>query len=145
MTNRFSTIALAAAGALLMLVPRPAAAQAHEGNAQAVAEGARLYNTTCSRCHNARPATERSDAEWRMIVAHMRAIGNLPASRARAIRAFLQATNGRDGPTASTPAAPYRIRAFAWERVPLKVTDYLAHIQDLPEESGDDRAEGGRE
>lgn len=143
MTNRLSTIFLTAAGALLLLVPGPAAAQAQEGNAQAVAEGARLYNSTCTRCHNARPATERSDAEWRMIVAHMRAIGNLPASRARAILAFMQATNGRDGPRAST-AEPAPTHAVGWQILPLDVASYLARLRDQsvePREDGDDGEE----
>lgn len=84
-------------GAVVVLVGflQPPGAAAQQG--EQVAEGARLYGQTCARCHNPRPATERTNRDWTTIMGHMRARANLSKSDARAILAFLQATNGTDG------------------------------------------------
>jgi len=58
-----------------------------------MAEGAQVYAATCGRCHNPRAGTERTDAEWIPIVAHMRARANLTKRQAEAVLVFLQATN----------------------------------------------------
>lgn len=81
-------------GAVAVLVGllRPPGAAAQQG--EQVAEGARLYGQTCARCHNPRPSTEQTDRDWTTIMGHMRARANLSKSDARAILAFLQATNG---------------------------------------------------
>ncbi len=55
--------------------------------------GAEVYLETCGRCHNVRPASERTDREWVAIVLHMRARANLSKTQADAVLAFLQATN----------------------------------------------------
>ena len=92
---------------LLLLVPGTARAQqtvgASEVGPSLVARGAQLYSYNCGRCHNMRPSSERDDGEWSVIVAHMRARGNLTRSEAEALLAFLQATNA-DAP--STVAIP---------------------------------------
>lgn len=59
----------------------------------AVAEGAQVYADSCSRCHQARPGSERTDLEWIAIIAHMRARANFTKSQAAAVLAFMQATN----------------------------------------------------
>lgn len=79
----------AACAALLALTPRSGVAQ----DPTAIADGARLYANNCSRCHNPRAATERTDREWAVIVNHMRVRGMLSRSDARKITTFLQATN----------------------------------------------------
>lgn len=96
-----STARLATALAVTALL-WPAVSVAQE--AAEVARGARVYSTTCGRCHNLRPATERTDAEWVTIVAQMRARATMSRSDARAVLSFLQATNYPEGrPTAWAP------------------------------------------
>lgn len=87
------TIVGAVLAAATLLWPEGASAQ----EASRVAEGGRLYGQTCGRCHNPRPSTERTDREWRTVMGHMRARANLSRSDARAILAFLRATNGISG------------------------------------------------
>lgn len=58
-----------------------------------VGEGAQVYSANCARCHNARSSTERTDAQWAVIVGHMRVRANMTGAQARAVLAYLQATN----------------------------------------------------
>lgn len=96
MKAMFTTTALIALGALLAH-PVPAHAQQTVGGSEVepslIARGAQLYSYNCGRCHNMRPSSERSDAEWSVIVSHMRARGNLTRTEAEALAVFLQATN----------------------------------------------------
>lgn len=55
--------------------------------------GADLWSQNCGRCHNYRGPQEFNDAQWEIIVSHMRIIGGIPAAQARAITKFLQETN----------------------------------------------------
>jgi cytochrome c5 len=55
--------------------------------------GAELWAETCSRCHNIRPPEYYSDAQWDLIVHHMRIRANLTGAEAREIVKFLQASN----------------------------------------------------
>lgn len=55
--------------------------------------GAQLWSESCSRCHNIRPPQYYSDAQWDLIVHHMRMRANLTGEEARAITKFLQASN----------------------------------------------------
>ena len=55
--------------------------------------GADLWSQNCGRCHNFRAPQEFNDAQWNIIVSHMRVIGGIPAAQARAIIKFLQETN----------------------------------------------------
>ncbi len=68
-------------------------AEAAASNPMEIARGAQAWSRECGRCHNIRPPSELSDEEWRVSVAHMRVRGNIPADEARAIVAFLQASN----------------------------------------------------
>lgn len=82
---------------VLISIVISAAAAAHPAEAQEqsdVARGARIWAATCNRCHNARSPLERSDADWSVIVSHMRTMANLTRSQANDITAFLQASNG---------------------------------------------------
>lgn len=72
----------------------PALATAQQPDPAMMARGGQLYGQTCARCHNPRPATERSDRAWTTIMLHMRARANLTKADAEAILAFLKATNG---------------------------------------------------
>lgn len=101
----------------------PVVAQAQQPDPPAMARGGQLYGQTCARCHNLRPATERSDREWATIMLHMRARANLTKADTEAILVFLQATNGDDRRAAApnpsqssglaasgSPAAPFLTR-----------------------------------
>ena len=57
--------------------------------------GAELYQTHCSRCHPERYATERTEAQWKTIMLHMRVRANLPADQAKAILKYLQEDSGK--------------------------------------------------
>jgi hypothetical protein len=97
--------------AVAMLIALPAAAFPQ----QSVADGVRLWSQNCGRCHNFRPAEERSDQDWATILSHMRVRANLKRSDTQAILAFLQSSNGTGEST--TAAAPARAPADAF-RVP---------------------------
>jgi len=57
--------------------------------------GAELYSMHCNRCHPERYPTERTAAQWKTIVLHMRVRANLPAEQARTILKYLQENSGR--------------------------------------------------
>jgi hypothetical protein len=53
-------------------------------------EGAHLWSIYCNQCHNARPGSQFSPAQWNAITMHMKTLSNMPAKDMRAIKAFLQ-------------------------------------------------------
>lgn len=55
--------------------------------------GSELWSQNCGRCHNYRGVHEFDDAQWQVIVTHMRVVGNIPGNEARAILNFLQQGN----------------------------------------------------
>jgi cytochrome c5 len=57
--------------------------------------GAELYSMHCNRCHPERYPTERTAAQWKTILLHMRGRANLPAEQARTILKYLQDNSGR--------------------------------------------------
>ena len=57
--------------------------------------GEQLYAINCNRCHSERYPTERTTAQWKTIVTHMRVRANLPADQARAILKYLQEDAGK--------------------------------------------------
>jgi len=57
--------------------------------------GAELYSMHCNRCHPERYPTERTAAQWKTILLHMRIRANLPAEHARIILKYLQENSGR--------------------------------------------------
>ncbi len=57
--------------------------------------GAELYSIHCYRCHPERYPTERTAAQWKTILMHMRVRANLPAEQARTILKYLQDNSGR--------------------------------------------------
>ena len=56
-------------------------------------DAAKLWAQTCTRCHNTRPATSFSDAQWVVITHHMRIRANLTGPETRAILEFLKDAN----------------------------------------------------
>lgn len=51
--------------------------------------GADLWAENCRRCHALRDPADYSDAEWRLVMLHMRVRANLDEGEVRAILAFL--------------------------------------------------------
>jgi mono/diheme cytochrome c family protein len=58
--------------------------------AQLFVVGAQLWPQYCATCHNPRGPSDRSPADWDLIMMHMRNSGNIPADDARAILEFLK-------------------------------------------------------
>jgi hypothetical protein len=52
--------------------------------------GEELWSNNCLRCHNIRPPTMYSNAQWDVIVHHMRLRANITGQEQRAIVAFLK-------------------------------------------------------
>lgn len=86
---------LAIGAVLVLLLPRAGSAQ------ESMPDGFSLWSQNCGRCHNFRAIEERYDAEWAVIVAHMRARANLTKSAAEAILTFLQSSAPRAGASAN--------------------------------------------
>jgi hypothetical protein len=57
--------------------------------------GGDLYAMHCNRCHPERYATERTAAQWKTIMVHMRVRANLPADQAKLILKYLQEDAGK--------------------------------------------------
>ena len=56
--------------------------------------GAELYSMHCNRCHPERYPTERTAAQWKTIMLHMRVRANLPAAQAKEVLKYLQEESG---------------------------------------------------
>lgn len=56
--------------------------------------GTELYAIHCNRCHPERYPTERTAAQWKTLLTHMRVRANLPADQAKAILKYLQEESG---------------------------------------------------
>jgi hypothetical protein len=52
--------------------------------------GAKLWPVYCAQCHNARPGSSFSPAQWDAITTHMRTQSIMPAQDIRAIKEFLK-------------------------------------------------------
>lgn len=82
------TILMTVFAAALLTIPISASDEPQD-----YARGASLYSGNCGRCHNARGPGEYSDRDWPLIITHMRVIAGLPGDQARAVEAFLRASN----------------------------------------------------
>src|SRR5258707_14425098 len=77
---------------------QPSPADSSREKPKAVARklsGAELYSMHCNRCHPERYPTERTAAQWKTILMHMRVRANLPAEQSRTILKYLQDNSGR--------------------------------------------------
>ncbi len=54
--------------------------------------GEELWTMNCRRCHNIRPSTMYSNAQWDVIVHHMRVRANITGEEQRAIVEFLKSS-----------------------------------------------------
>jgi hypothetical protein len=55
--------------------------------------GEELWSMNCQRCHNIRSPAMYSDAQWDVIVHHMRVRANITGAEQRAIADFLKSPN----------------------------------------------------
>lgn len=55
--------------------------------------GSQLWAENCIRCHNMRSPASYSDAQWEVIMQHMRVRANLTAEDSKLIEQFLKAGN----------------------------------------------------
>jgi cytochrome c5 len=73
------------------------AAPAPAATAQKVAAtgkgGAELWGQTCGHCHNIRSPSSYSDAQWDVVMLHMRVRANLTGEEQRKILQFLKSAN----------------------------------------------------
>jgi mono/diheme cytochrome c family protein len=82
--------------ALAMAATRPGLGIASEEQTKEQRElyvtGAKLWPVYCAQCHNARPGSQFSPAQWDAITMHMRTQSIMPAKDIRAITEFLKRT-----------------------------------------------------
>lgn len=69
----------------------PAAATSSGGIASK--GGAQLWAESCVRCHNVRSPSVYSDAEWDVVMHHMRIRANLTAADTTRVLEFLKSAN----------------------------------------------------
>ncbi len=96
------SLALLSAALYALAIGGSAAADSKPAKAAAKTEkkanklsGADLYAMHCNRCHPERYATERTEAQWKTIMLHMRVRANLPADQAKTILKYLQEDSGK--------------------------------------------------
>jgi hypothetical protein len=74
---------------VLVLASRAFALEATPDQRKLFIEGAKLWPVYCAQCHNARPGSQFSPAQWDAITMHMRTQSIMPAKNMRAIKEFL--------------------------------------------------------
>lgn len=100
----FSVAGLSALGlgAVVMLVAgcQMPGGHTHANSATTVASagksgkgGAQLWAESCLSCHNVRSPSQYSDADWDIVMHHMRVRANLSASDTETITKFLRSAN----------------------------------------------------
>jgi cytochrome c5 len=82
--------AFAALIAVSSSVPRAMAQEQTPEQRRQLIEGAHLWSIYCNQCHNARPGSQFSPAQWDAITMHMKTLSNMPAKDMRAIKEFLK-------------------------------------------------------
>jgi hypothetical protein len=81
------------AGGQASSVSQPTGRTASPARPASIAAGGKAWGQRCGRCHNLRPPSEYSDAQWAVAVQHMRVRVPLTGEEQRRILEFLQATN----------------------------------------------------
>lgn len=91
MSNRAAIAIATLLATIAVSTPRacPAEQQRPEER-QLFIEGAQLWPVYCAQCHNARPGSQFSPAQWESITMHMRTQSIMPAKNMRAIKEFLE-------------------------------------------------------
>ena len=65
----------------------------HEVTPEYLEYGSQLFTVSCRRCHNARPTNIYSEAEWDVVMHHMRVRANLTADEQQAMVSYLKSAN----------------------------------------------------
>jgi len=73
--------------------PERAKSSRAEPDPDAQKSGEELWSANCRLCHNIRPANAYSDAQWDVIMHHMRVRAFLTGQEQRAIADFLKSSN----------------------------------------------------
>jgi hypothetical protein len=73
---------------------KPAATEKKVKPAPREFSGAEIYSMNCFRCHPERYPNERTSAQWKTIVLHMRVRANLTAKDANTVLKYLQDNSG---------------------------------------------------
>ncbi len=63
------------------------------GESTPALDGAKVYAWNCGSCHSERWPKERSDAEWEVIMTHMRVRANMTADQTEAVLRYLKENN----------------------------------------------------
>jgi mono/diheme cytochrome c family protein len=69
------------------------AAEGEQEHRELFKQGAKLWPVYCAQCHNARPGSEFSPAQWDTIMMHMRTLPNLPSKNQRAIVEYFKSSH----------------------------------------------------
>ena len=92
-----AVLTLLGVGAVLMLAAgcQTAGAGTHQQHAIAKSAkgGAQLWAENCLACHNVRSPSQYSDADWDIVMQHMRVRANLSAADTETITKFLRSAN----------------------------------------------------
>lgn len=82
---------------VLLFGGRPAGAQdqplSPAERRQAFMRGARIWPVACASCHKARPGSEFSPDQWKLIMRHMQIRSQLPARDIQAVLIYLQSAH----------------------------------------------------
>ncbi|MDA1088310.1 MAG: hypothetical protein O2901_15010 [Verrucomicrobia bacterium] len=94
--GQLARLTITGLGALAIAAGLLSVDQAKAGNsakASRETDGAKLYSMHCARCHAERYPTERTDAQWKTIMLHMRTRATIPAVDSEAILEYMQDSN----------------------------------------------------
>ncbi len=90
-------VALAGGASLALAVDAETASQGEPEQSapakRAKRDGAKVYAWNCGSCHSERWPKERSDAEWEVIMTHMRVRANMTATQTEAVLHYLKENN----------------------------------------------------
>jgi hypothetical protein len=90
MTARSIVFVAALVCLLSSLIGKATAEEQTPEQRRMLVEGAHLWSIYCNQCHNARPGSQFSPAQWDAITMHMKTLSNMPAKDMRAIKEFLK-------------------------------------------------------
>ena len=91
--NQYSIIKNAVILSLVILFTAACSSTGSQEHTQPTKTGLQLWADNCSFCHNHRAIDSYSDAEWDVVMMHMRIRANLTANDARAITEYLKTAN----------------------------------------------------
>jgi hypothetical protein len=90
MTTRLIVFGAVLVCLLASVIGKAAAEEQTPEQRKMLIEGAHLWSIYCNQCHNARPGSQFSPAQWDAITMHMKTLSNMPAKDMRAIKEFLK-------------------------------------------------------